>query len=72
MIRVIIRRIHEFLESDQELMKYLEENNVLPGSTATIIEVLPFNKTIKLIIGSHSVILGLDVARNIFVEPFEN
>jgi len=69
--RVIIRRIHEFLESDQELMKYLEKNNVLPGSIAIIIEVLPFNKTIKLAIGTNSVTLGLDVARNIFVEPIE-
>jgi len=69
--RVIIRRIHEFLESDQELMKYLEKNNVLPGSIAIIIEVLPFNKTIKLVIGTNSVTLGLDVARNIFVEPIE-
>ncbi len=70
--RIIIRRIHEFLESDLELMQYLEKNLVLPGSAATIIEILPFNKTIKLGIGSHTVILGLDVAKNIFVEPANN
>ena len=67
--RVIIRRIHEFLESDHELMKYLENHCALPGSLATIIEVLPFNKTIKLEIAGHDVILGLDVASNIFVQP---
>lgn len=67
--RVIIRRIHEFLESDQELMKYLEDHSVIPGSIATVVEVLPFNKTIKLTISGVSVILGLDVASNIFVEP---
>ena len=70
--RVIIRRIHEFLESDQELMKYLEANNVLPGSKATVTEVLPFNKTINLTIASHPVTLGMDVASNIFVEPVED
>ncbi len=70
--RIIIRRIHELLESDQGLMKFLEDNKVFPGSTATIIEVLPINKTIKLIIGSHTVILGMDVAKNIFVEPIDN
>lgn len=69
---VIIRRIHEFLENDHELMKYLELNNVLPGSIAIVVEVLPFNKTIKLIISGHSVILGLDVANNIFVEPVKD
>jgi DtxR family transcriptional regulator, Mn-dependent transcriptional regulator len=67
--QVFIRRIHEFLESDHELMKYLEVHNALPGSIATIIEVLPFNKTITLKIDDQSVILGLDVACNIFVEP---
>ncbi len=70
--QVIIRRIHEFLESDNKLMKYLEFHNALPGSIATIAEVLPFNKTIKLKIDGQSVILGLDVANNIFVEPLNN
>ena len=67
--QVIIRRIHEFLESDHELMKYLENHHALPGSLATIIEVLPFNKTIKLKFSDQTVILGFDVASNIFVEP---
>lgn len=70
--KVIIRRIHEFLESDHELMKYLESNNIIPGSIATVDEVLPFNKTIKLTVGDQSVILGLDVASNIFVVPLKS
>ena len=70
--KVIIRRIHEFLESDQELMKYLELNNMLPGSIATVAEVLTFNKTIKLTIAGQPIILGLEVASNIFVEPINN
>ncbi len=67
--KVVIRRIHEFLENDNEMMKYLEINCVLPGSTALITEDLPFNKTIQLKIKGKSVILGLDVAKNIFVQP---
>jgi len=70
--KVIIRRIHEFLVRDYELIKYLELNNVIPGSIANIAEVLTFNKTIKLTIGGQSVILGLNVARNIFAEPINN
>jgi Fe2+ transport system protein FeoA len=50
-------------------MKYLEDHRVIPGSMATVAEVLPFNKTIELTINDVSVILGLDVASNIFVEP---
>lgn len=67
--QVIIRRIHEFLEDDRELLKYLEKYCVLPGTQATIIEVLSFNKTIKINVAGQSVILGMDVANSIFVEP---
>ena len=67
--QVVIRRVHEFLESNHELMKYLELHNALPGSSVMILEILPFNKTIKIKIGRQSVILGMDVAANIYVEP---
>ena len=67
--QVIIRRIHEFLEDDHELLKYLEKYCVLPGTQATIMEVLPFNKIIKIKVVGQSVILGMDVANGIFVEP---
>lgn len=66
--RVIIRRIHELLESDHELMKYLEKHNTLPGTFVTLTEILPFNKTIKLKVANLSMILGLDVADLIFAE----
>ncbi len=68
---LIIRRIHEFLESDRDLMKYLEINNVVPGSTAAITEIMPFNKTMKLKIADLSVILGFDIANNIYVEKIK-
>jgi DtxR family transcriptional regulator, Mn-dependent transcriptional regulator len=68
---LIIRRIHEFLESDRDLMKYLEINNVVPGSIAAITEIMPFNKNMKLKIADLSVILGFDVANNIYVEKIK-
>lgn len=66
--QVVIRRIHEFLEDDHELMIFLEENKVTPGAIGEIQEVLPFNSTISLTIENHHVILGLDVAYSIFAE----
>ena len=66
---VTIRRIHEFLEDDQDLMKFLEENKVTPGAVGEIREILPFNCTFSMSIDNHKVILGLDVANSIFAEP---
>jgi DtxR family Mn-dependent transcriptional regulator len=65
---VVIRRIHEFLEDDHALMKFLEKNKVTPGAVGVIQEILPFNSTISIAIDNHSVILGLDVAYSIFAE----
>ena len=70
--KVVIRRIHEFLENDHEMMRYLENHHVLPGSAALITEDLPFNQTINIKINGKSVILGLDVAKNIFVQPINS
>jgi len=67
--KVVIRRIHEFLENDRELMKFLEVNQIVPGANAQILEILPFNGTIALLIGNHKVVLGVEVARNVFAEP---
>jgi DtxR family Mn-dependent transcriptional regulator len=66
---VMVRRIHEFLEDDHELMRFLEKNKVTPGAVAEIQEILPFNSTISLTVAGHQVILGLDVAYSIFAEP---
>jgi len=62
----IIKRIHEWLENDPEIMKFLEENFVLPGNIADIQEVLPFNKTIQICIKEKKVTIGFDVADKIF------
>jgi DtxR family Mn-dependent transcriptional regulator len=65
---VTIKRIHEFLEDDPELMAFLEANNVLPGEKARILEILPFNSTMTLEINSKSVTLGYEIAKSIYVE----
>ncbi len=66
--RVTIKRIHEFLEDDPDLMGFLESNQILPGKKARIVEMLPFNKTLTLEIDSKFVTLGYDIGKSIFVE----
>ena len=66
--QITIRRIHETAEDNPELMAFLEENGVIPGSQAVVSKVLPFNQTITLQLGDHPVTLGFQAARYIFVE----
>lgn len=66
--QVVIRRIHEFLEDDQDLLRFLEQNNIIPNSKGKISEILPFNRTILIDLDKNSVTLGFDVASSIYAE----
>jgi DtxR family Mn-dependent transcriptional regulator len=65
---VIIRRIHEFAEDNQELLNFLVESEVMPGVQVKIMESLPFNQTLTIAINQKSITLGFSVARFVFAE----
>lgn len=65
---ITIRRIHEFAEDNPELLRFLFENNILPGVEARVIELLPFNQTLALAIGERTVTLGFQSAQYIYAE----
>jgi len=69
---VIIRRIHELAEENNELLDYLEEKHITPGTPVLVREILPFNQTITIEVEGELVVLGNTTARYIFVEtqPF--
>lgn len=67
--QVTIRRIHELAEENAALLEFLEKHQLMPGSTALVSEVLPFNQTITLEVAERPVTLGNAAARYIFVEP---
>lgn len=69
--QVIIRRIHEFAEDKPELLKFLIENGILPGTNAQVLNILPFNQTLTVQVGDKSTTLGFPTARYIFVERSE-
>ncbi len=66
--KVIIRRIHEFAEDNQEILKFLSENQIMPGMEAQIMEILPFNQTLTILINARQITLGFPVARYVFAE----
>jgi DtxR family Mn-dependent transcriptional regulator len=68
---LVIRRVHESAEEQPELMGYLEQNGLLPGAEITILQIMPFNKTITLECAGETVVLGLAPAALIFVETHQ-
>jgi DtxR family Mn-dependent transcriptional regulator len=68
---VILRRIHEFIEDDPQLLQFLQANGVEPGAQARLKESLPFNQTLALTVNNRDVILGFPVARYLFAEVVE-
>lgn len=65
---VVIRRIHEFLEDDQVLLKFLEGNQIMPGNTARITATPPSSNRIVLTVEGQNVSLNNETANHIFVE----
>lgn len=66
--KVIVRRVHELAEHNSELMAFLEQNGVLTGVEATIVDVLPFNQTVTLQVQGRTVTLGFATAKYLYVE----
>ena len=64
----IIRRIHEFVEDNQDLLEFLGKNRIEPGNKAKVVENLPFNKTLTVEIEGSPVTLGSATAAHIFME----
>ncbi len=68
--QVIIRRVHEFLEDDPVLMKFLESGQVIPGNQAYVLDIPKSKNMIRLKINTKQVDLELNTAKSIFVERF--
>jgi DtxR family Mn-dependent transcriptional regulator len=64
---VTIQRIHELAEDKPDLMKFLDEQGIHPGVQAQLVERMPFNQTVTLLVGERRVVLGYSTARYVFI-----
>lgn len=64
---VVIVRIVEEAEEKRELMAFLEENGLLPGTRLRVSSLQPYNETMTVEVAGRPVVLGLAVARFIQV-----
>lgn len=61
-----IQRVAQRAESEPGLLRYLYERGLVPGATATVVEVEPFNGPVVLRVGERTIPLGRDVAAAIW------
>jgi DtxR family Mn-dependent transcriptional regulator len=64
---VTIARIVEEAEEQHDLMAFLEENGLLPGTNVQVILRQPYNATVLVQVGDRQLALGMAVARHIRV-----
>jgi DtxR family Mn-dependent transcriptional regulator len=51
-----------------DVLKYLQDKNILPGQKIKVIEAAPLNGPLSLQVGSKEVALGLSLAEFVIVE----
>ena len=57
-------------DSDPELLQYLEELGLLPGTAIEVLKRAPFNGPLTIRAGSSKEeVVGVEVASNVFIEP---
>ena len=62
-------RIQRVSDTDPEMLSYLEEMGLLPGTSIEIVQKAPFQGPITVRIDSSEQVLGHRIASNIFVKP---
>ncbi len=68
--QVIVSYISEEAEHEPGLLKYLQENNLVPGMKLEIKELAPFDETLTAVtIEGHRVTVGSKTAQRIWVVP---
>jgi DtxR family Mn-dependent transcriptional regulator len=62
-----IDRVTEEAEADRQLLKFLWDNGIRPGTRLTVTEVAPYAGTVSFRIDGHAVTIGLAAAGKIWV-----
>lgn len=63
--KVVIQRVSD---ADPDMLSYLEEIGLLPGTEVRVVEKAPFHGPIKVQVGPTERVVGYRIASNIFVD----
>lgn len=68
-LRAVIEHVSEMAERQPEFMRTLNEHRVYPGQEIIVERADSFGGTIRVRVGSLSVVLGLPAAQHVWVRP---
>lgn len=64
----VLKRLLEDVELNHDVLKFLEDNELMPGARLTVVEAAP-DGTLTLEVGDHRVAVGSSLADNIWILP---
>jgi Fe2+ transport system protein FeoA len=68
----VVERITEEAEADRQLLRFLWESGIRPGSRIVVSEVAPYAGTVSILLEGRTVTMGLSAASKIWVyDPME-
>ncbi|MBC7235616.1 MAG: metal-dependent transcriptional regulator [Chloroflexi bacterium] len=70
-VEYTLARVHEEAERNSELMAFLERHHLVPGTRIRLLELMPVNETVTVESAGNEVVLGLSVARCLWVSSAE-
>lgn len=59
--------VERVFEEDERLLKFFDEEDIRPGRTVTLDAIAPYRGTVAISMGSRQVVIGLQVAGQIWV-----
>lgn len=60
--------VERVFEEDERLLQFFDEEDIRPGRTVTLESLAPYRGTVTVRMGSKSIVLGLQVAQQIWVK----
>ena len=68
----MVERITEEAEADRQLLRFLWESGIRPGSRIVVSEVAPYAGTVSILLEGRTITMGLNAANKIWVyDPME-
>jgi DtxR family transcriptional regulator, iron-dependent repressor len=68
----VVERITEEAEADRQLLRFLWESGIRPGSRIVVSEIAPYAGTVSIVLDGRTVTMGLSASNKIWVyDPME-
>jgi DtxR family transcriptional regulator, Mn-dependent transcriptional regulator len=68
----VVERITEEAEADRQLLRFLWESGIRPGSRVVVSEIAPYAGTVSIMLDGRTITMGLNASNKIWVyDPME-